>query len=68
MRLFRKWGKVCQNCKFGDNKKGKWIKKRFRNPWPEGHWHIYCTKKEKFYPWDKRKLCFKEKKKEVDHY
>lgn len=61
MRLFRKFGNVCQNCEFGNNEKGKWIKKRFRNPYLDGHWHIFCEKKRKYYPWDKFKRCFKGK-------
>ena len=46
MRLFRKITHVCQNCIEDNNKKGKWIKRRFRKPHPEGYWHIFCEKKE----------------------
>lgn len=63
MKLFRKkWGNVCQNCKFGDNKKGKWIKRRLKNIDDRGYWHIFCIKKKKFYRWDKYKRCFEERK------
>jgi len=50
---------VCQNCKNGINKKGKWKKRRFRkDTWEEGTWHIFCEKKQKYFPWNKHKKCF----------
>jgi len=53
---------VCQNCIHGNNKKGKWIRRRFRNQWPEGSWHIFCEKKKKYFPWDRYKHCFEVEK------
>ena len=60
MRWFRKHGKVCQNCAFGNNEKGKWIYKKLKrkNNWENGYWHIFCEKKKKYYFWDKFKRCF----------
>lgn len=63
-RLFRKWGNVCQNCIHGDNIKGKYKKTIFRKS-VEGelkHWNIFCKKKQKYFPWDNYKLCFKTKR------
>ena len=66
-RLFRKWGNVCQNCKHGNNKKGKWKKTLFyylskdeNGKKDKRHWNIFCEKKQKYYTWDNYKLCFKE--------
>ena len=72
MRLFRKITHVCQNCRFGNNDKGKWKKTLFYHTGiiddngkkDKRHWHIFCEKKQKYYPWDKFKRCFKEEKKE----
>ena len=73
MRWFRKHGKVCQNCEFGNNDKGKWKKTLFyytgiiddNGKKDKRHWHIFCEKKQKYYTWDKFKRCFKDKKKDV---
>lgn len=66
MRLFQKKTSVCQNCKYGNNKKGKWIKLRFKKSISldddHKYWHIFCEKKKKYYRWDKYKFCFKKKK------
>ena len=54
---------VCQNCKYGNNKKGKW-----KHTWKRkdidnrGFWHIFCEKRNKYYPWDYRKRCIELKK------
>ncbi len=58
MRFLRKVTNVCQNCIYGNNKKGKWIKRIFRNIDERGYWHIFCEKKKKDIPWDKYKRCF----------
>lgn len=58
MRFFRKVTSVCQNCINGNNKKGKWKKKRLRKNREKGDWNIFCDKKEKYYRWDKYKYCF----------
>lgn len=62
---------VCQNCIHGNNEKGKWKKtwKRrsinigvdkydnlIKTP-KKGFWHIFCEKKQKYYPWDGKKRC-----------
>ena len=60
MRYFRKRGNVCQNCINSNNKKGKWIRRKIRWNHEKGWWHIFCEKKQKYYPWDKYKRCFKE--------
>ncbi len=52
MRLFQKITSVCQNCKYGNNAKGKRIK---------NHWNVFCEKKKKYYKWDKYKFCFRKK-------
>lgn len=62
IKMFRKDPEVCQNCEFGNNKKGKWIKRKIRKNWEQGWWHIFCEKKQKYYAWDKYKRCFKENK------
>lgn len=70
MRLRRKHHMdVCQNCKEGNNKKGKWKRtwKRRYNKFEiiddkkipsKGFWHVFCEHKQRFYPWDGRKRCF----------
>ena len=68
MRLFKKIGNVCQNCEFGNNKKGKWKKTLFyytgiiddNGKRDKRHWHVFCEKKQKYYAWDKYKRCFKK--------
>jgi hypothetical protein len=61
-KSFKKYTTVCQNCKFGNNDKGKRIKKIFNNVNKKiGSWHVFCNLKGKWYPWDKRKRCFTEK-------
>lgn len=54
---------VCQNCKYGNNEEGKWLKHfgRNDNPAKGGHWYIWCDRvlHHKFQPWDRKKLCFK---------
>ena len=56
----RKPMKVCQNCECSNNEKGKfihtWKRRRINN---QGFWHIFCEKRNKYYPWDYRKRCFK---------
>ena len=66
---------VCQNCENSNNKKGKWIHtwkrrgirfdiikdKLIKIP-SKGYWHIFCEKKQKYYPWDYKKKCFKMSK------
>ena len=56
-------GNVCQNCEFGNNKKGvwkhTWKRKKIDN---RGFWHVYCEIRNKLYPWDYRKRCFVEKR------
>lgn len=42
--------RICQNCIYGDNKKGKYFK--------DG-WNVFCNNKGRFFRWDKRKICFK---------
>lgn len=58
--------RVCQNCTFGNNKKGVRIlhKPKFRNPYKEGHWHIYCERRRRMFKWDKRRFigCFIRKR------
>lgn len=64
----RKPMEVCQNCKYGNNDRGKWIHtwkrkdlyKGVHKPYIKGFWHIFCEKRNKFYPWDYKKKCFKE--------
>lgn len=60
MRRPKNLNAVCQNCKHGNNEKGKWIKRRFGFNWDNGFWHIFCDKKKKYYPWDKYKKCYEE--------
>jgi hypothetical protein len=62
---------VCQNCIYGNNKKGKWKKtwkrrgihhlfsgkERKETYKGKGNWHIFCEKKEKYYPWNGKKRC-----------
>ncbi len=43
--------RICQNCIYGNNEKGKWFK--------DG-WNVFCNNKGRFFRWDKRKRCFKE--------
>ena len=66
IKIFKKVPEVCQNCEFGNNKKGKWIKRKIRKNWEQGWWHIFCEKKRKYYAWDKHKRCFVEKCKDED--
>ncbi|MFX0132024.1 MAG: hypothetical protein ACFFDN_00130 [Candidatus Hodarchaeota archaeon] len=62
---------VCQNCVHGNNEKGEWKKtwkrrgihhiygdkeSREANK-GKGYWHIFCEKKQKYYPWDGKKRC-----------
>ncbi len=72
-RLRHKTMNVCQNCRHSNNKKGMWRRTWKRkdihkyihkiNPnikrvyYKLGYWHIYCEKKEKYYPWDYKKRC-----------
>jgi len=42
--------RICQNCIYGNNEKGKWFK--------DG-WNVFCNNKGRFFKWDKRKRCFK---------
>jgi len=51
--------RCCQTyCRFCDNDKGKfiyhWYRKGFKDN--KGHWHIFCSKKNKFIPWDRNVL------------
>ncbi len=57
MRFFKPIGDVCQRCIHGNNKKGKFIEKRFSPIF----WNIYCERKGKFYKWDRHKRCFVRK-------
>ena len=41
--------KVCQNCLYSDNKKGKWF---------QDGWNIYCNNECRWFRWDTRKRCF----------
>ena len=60
---------VCQNCKHGNNKKGKWMhtwkrKNMIGSFYVEpkgGFWHVYCVKKDKYYPWDSKKRCIERR-------
>jgi len=72
MRLFKKITHVCQNCVYGNNEKGKFFKTIFyltgiieNGKKDKRRWNIFCEKKQKYYPWDKFKRCFKDKIKEV---
>ena len=74
MRLFKKIGNTCQNCKHGNNKKGKWKRTifytncRFENGKKDKrHWNIFCEKKQRFYPWDKYKRCYKNPPETCNH-
>jgi hypothetical protein len=42
--------RICQNCIYCNNEKGKWFK--------DG-WNILCNNKGRFFTWNKRKRCFK---------
>lgn len=60
---------VCQNCIHGNNEKGKWkrtwkrrsLYKKKEEPNKEGYWHIFCEKKQNYYPWDGKKRCIERK-------
>ncbi len=71
-RLRHKAMDVCQNCRHVNNKKRMWRRTWKRkdihknNPnrkgikhihYKLGYWHVYCEKKEKYYPWDYKKRC-----------
>ena len=64
-RLKHKSMDVCQNCKYGNNKKGKWKRtwkrRSIYKPDKKGFWHIFCEKHNKYYPWDYRKRCIERK-------
>ena len=68
MKLFRKDTHVCQNCVHGNNEKGRWFKTIFyytgiiddNGKKDKRHWNIFCEKKQKYFPWNKYKRCFKE--------
>jgi len=49
--------RICQNCLYGDNEKGK----NFQDGW-----NIFCNAKMRWYRWNKRKLCYKFPLKEHD--
>jgi len=62
MKFFkRKPTEVCQNCKNGNNLKGKWISTwKRRNIDERGFWHVFCERSGKYYPWDYRKRCYEK--------
>ena len=72
-RMFRKRGNTCQNCKFGNNKKGKWKKTLLYHTGiiddngkkDKRHWNIFCEKKQKYFIWDDYKLCYQKKRKNI---
>ena len=48
---------VCQNCTHSNNKKGKWKKTILRKnaEGEDGYWHIFCEKKNKYFPLERYK-------------
>jgi len=49
---------VCRNCKHGNNKKGKWIKKLLFNQFKEGTWNVFCERRFKYVKWDHHDECY----------
>ena len=81
MRLFGYITWHCQSCVHGNNDKGKWkrtwrrrgihtlycdlTREEKKELKKTGFWHVFCEKKEKFFPWNTRKCCFEKKEKDA---